>query len=98
MQGLLNSIAGPGESSALGPSPTQPKCKWSIRLNIYLLHRYFKNNQCLNIKKNMPYTTYKHYHGVPMLVEPPATAQCAQALRWHSIYAANICYIDHLIR
>jgi len=42
-----------GNSSALGPLPTQPLTRiklWkSIKLNIYLLYWYFQQNQCLNI-------------------------------------------------
>ena len=78
-QGHLNSIihkknVGPGQSSALGPLPTQPLTgikmyKWWIEVNI--LYWYFQQNQCLNIQKNMTYTTYTDYHGVLMLMGPP---------------------------
>jgi hypothetical protein len=36
----------------------EQKCKWSIKLNMKLSYLYFQQNRCLNIRKNMFYTTY----------------------------------------
>jgi hypothetical protein len=55
-QGRLNSIIGPGQSSALGPYLDNHRNKNvnvdKIKHIIYLLYLYFQQNQCLIIKKH----------------------------------------------
>ena len=62
-QGRLNSIIGPGQNSALWPMPIQPltgvKLQMSIELNINLLHRYFQQDACLNIKKHAVHNIHR---------------------------------------
>jgi hypothetical protein len=63
-EGRLNSIIGPRAKQCTGvPTYTTTHrdkiVKWLIKLDIYLvLYWYFQQNQCLNLKKNMPCTTH----------------------------------------
>ena len=75
-QDRLNGIIGPGQSSALGPLPTQPLTgikiyKWSIKLYIYLLHWYSQKNQRLNIKKQAVRNIYRLAWGACMVIGHP---------------------------
>ena len=52
-----------------------------IELNLHILYWYFQQGQCLNIRKNIQYTTYIDKHGAPKLVGPRTTAPRAHGLR-----------------
>ena len=74
-KGHLNNIIGPQAKQCIG-AHTYTTTHRNKTVNVNKMKHTFivlvlTTNKCLNNKKNMPYTTYIDWHGVPKLVGPP---------------------------
>ena len=62
----------PGKAVHWGHNHSKEEiCKWSIKLNIYLLYLDFQQNQCLNIKKHAVHNIHRLAWGPIYACGPP---------------------------